>query len=79
MQIVDKKFIKRVLKGLTKDEKALVMLAFLISRQPYDLVDKIIPIQPLPLPKAQVFYLDKIVTKKVKSYGKPKKCKKKSK
>jgi hypothetical protein len=75
MQIVDNKFIKRVLRGLTKDEKALIMLALMLSKPPQDLVEKLIPLQPLPLPKAQIFYLDKIVTKKVKSYGKCKKRK----
>jgi hypothetical protein len=57
MQLVDKKFVNKVCRGLSKQEKALVMLAVLLSTPRISMSD-LIPIQELPLPKGIVFYPD---------------------
>lgn len=57
MKLVDKKFVNKVCRGLSKEEKALVMLAFLLTT-PIISVSDLIPIQELPYPKGIVFYAD---------------------
>jgi hypothetical protein len=57
MNLVDKRFVNKVCRGLSKEEKALVMLAVILTTPRISMSD-IIPLQELPLPKGIVFYAD---------------------
>lgn len=56
--LLDKKLINRICKGMSKEEKAFLMLAVLMTNHPYDFIDKIIPLQEMNYPKGNVYYAD---------------------